>query len=128
MKDGHYFRLYESQFERYGKTFEESMRGQKTINTIEPINIQHVAAIAHDDYAKDPKRIRALAPFLGPSVFSDGLIWKRSRALVKPIFARAELSDIHHLAMFADRFIELLPSNGTALDIQPLLHRLVRAI
>ena len=125
LKEGRYFKLYESQFESYGRTFEEFCRRQKTINTIEPVNIQHVLALACDDYIKDPARTKAMAPFMGPSVFSDGPIWKPSRALVKPIFARAELSDMDHLAVFADRFMELLPKDGGTVDVQPLLHKLV---
>ena len=125
MKNGVYFKLYLSHFERYGKTFEEKTRGQKTINTIEPANIQHVLALATEDYGKDPVRVKAQAPFLGPSVFSDGALWKQSRALVKPAFARAELSDVDHLASYADRFMDLIPGDGSMVDIQPLLHRLV---
>lgn len=125
MKNGRYFKLYEAQFAKYGKTFEENMRGQKTINTIEPINIQQVTALAFEDYNKDPMRVRAQSPFLGPSIFSDGALWKHSGAMVKPTFARAELSDMDHLAMFTSRFMELIPSDGSMIDIQPLLHRLV---
>ena len=126
MKEGRYFKLYESQFARYGKTFEEKVRGKRCINTIETANIQQVLALSYEDYCKDPLRVRAQTPFLGPSVFSDGALWKYSRALVKPTFARAELSDMDHLASFADHFLDLLPDDGSMVDIQPLLHRLVR--
>ena len=127
MKEGRFFKLYESQFELYGKTFEENWRGKRLINTIEPANVQQVAALAVEDYGKDPERLKAQAPFFGPSIFSDGPIWKQARAMVKPIFAKAEISDIDHLASFADRFMELLPDDGSMVDVQPLLHRLVSA-
>ena len=119
MKNRHYFKLYESHFERYGKTFEDSIRGQKTTNTIEPVNIQHVAAIACDDYVKDPKRTRALTPLLGPCVLSDGPIRKWSRALVKSVFVRAELSDVDRLATFTDRFLNYFPATGRCLMSSP---------
>jgi cytochrome P450 monooxygenase len=125
MKDGRFFKLYESQFEQYGRTFEEIWRGKALINTTEPANVQQVAALSFEDYGKDPERLKAQSPFFGPSIFSDGPIWKHARAMVKPIFARAEISDIDHLASFADRFMELLPHNGSMVDVQPLLHRLV---
>lgn len=125
MKNGRYFKLYESQFERYGKTFQENLRGQRIINTIEPANIQQITALAFEDYGRDPGRVKAQAPFLGPSIFSDGPVWKQSRALLKPTFAQAELSDMDQLASFADRFMELIAGDGSMLDIQPLLHRLV---
>ena len=120
-----FLKLYESQFELYDKTFEENLKGKKLINTTEPVNVQQVAALAVEDYGKDPERLQAQSPFFGPRIFSDGLTWKQARAMVKPIFAKAKLSDIDHLASFADRFVELLPDNGSMVDVQPLLGRLV---
>ena len=125
MKEGRFLTLYDEQFARYGKTFEEIWRGKPLINTIEPANIQQVAALGFEDYGKDPERLQAMAPFMGPSIFSNGPIWKVARTMVKPIFSRAELSDIDHLASFTDRFMELLPADGSMVDVQPLLNRLV---
>lgn len=126
IKEGRFFKLYDTQFEKYGKTFEEIWRGKPLINTIEPMNVQKVAALAHEDYGKDPERLMAQAPFMGPSILSHhGPVWKRVRTIVTPIFARAELSDIDHLASYADRFMELLPTDGSMFDVQPLMRRLV---
>ncbi|CAG8948808.1 hypothetical protein HYFRA_00001931 [Hymenoscyphus fraxineus] len=125
MKDGRYFRLYGEQFEKYGKTFEEIWRGKPLINTIEPANVQKVAALSFQDYGKDPERAVAQAPLFGPSIlFSDGPFWKHSRDMIKPIFSRGEISDIDHLASFVDRFMNLLPDDGGMVDVQPLLRRL----
>ena len=125
MKEGRLFKLYETQFELYGKTFEEIFNGQKLVNTIEPANIQQITALAFDDYCKNPGRLKAQAPFLGPSVFSDGPLWKQTRPLVKSAFGRAEISDLDQLASFTDRFMALIPNDGSTIDMQPLLHRLV---
>ncbi|CAD6442818.1 71e7a536-2767-4abd-a573-fa59dc2a9e71 [Sclerotinia trifoliorum] len=72
-----------------------------------------VAALFVNDYGKDPERAKAQSPFFGPSIFSDGHIWKEARGLVKPIFAMAEISDMEHLASFMDRFMDLLPNDET---------------
>lgn len=125
MKEGRFYKLYDAQFAKYGRTFEEIWRGKRLINTIEPANAQKIAALAFDDYGKDPQRQGAQAPFLGPSILWDGPIWKHTRPLVKPIFARAELSDFDHMAVHASRFLSLLPTDGKALDVQPLIQRLV---
>jgi hypothetical protein len=45
--------------------------------------------------------------------------------MIKPIFTTAELSDLDHLASFANRFMTLLPNDGSMVDVQPLLRRLV---
>ncbi|KAF7879434.1 hypothetical protein EAF04_000630 [Stromatinia cepivora] len=100
MKEGKIFKLYASQFEQYGRTWEENWRGKPLINTTEPTNVKQVAALSVNDYGKDPERAKAQSPFFGPSIFSDGHIWKEARGLVKPIFARAEISDMDHLASF----------------------------
>jgi cytochrome P450 monooxygenase len=125
MTEGRFFRLYSEQFKEYGKTFEEIWRGKPLINTIDPVNVQKMAAIAFEDYGKDPERSIAQAPFLGPSIFDDGPTWKHARALVKPIFSRAEMSDMEHMESYFDRFMALLPDDGSMVDMQPLLHRLV---
>lgn len=125
MKAGRLFKLYDSHFELYDKTFEENARGHRLVNTIEPANIQQITSIAVSDYGKDLGRTKAQAPFLGPSIFSDGLVWKHARALVTPTFKRAEISDIDQLALFADSFLDLIPGDG--ISMQPLLHRLISA-
>jgi hypothetical protein len=71
MKEGRFLELYESQFELYGKTFEENWRGKRLINTTEPVNVQQVAALAVEDYGKDPGRFQVQSPFFDPSIFSD---------------------------------------------------------
>ena len=104
IKEGRFLKLYESQFELYGETFGENWRGKRLINTTEPVNVQQVAAFAVEDYGKDPERLQAQSPFFSPSIFSDRPIWKQARAIVKPIFAKAELSDIDHLAILCRLF------------------------
>ncbi|TVY88548.1 Cytochrome P450 monooxygenase [Lachnellula willkommii] len=113
--------LYATQFEEHGKTWEESWRGKPLINTIEPANIQKVAAVGFEDFGKDPERAVAQFPFLGPGIAaSDGPAWKHARDMIKPIFTRAEVSDVDHFTSFANRFMALLPNDGSPLDVQPL--------
>ncbi len=119
-------KLYERHFEIYGKTFEEQFFGTKIINTMEPANIQQVTALAFQDWGKSPSRNRSWGPFLGKGIFTeDGPVWKHSRQLIKPTFARSEISDVDSLDGYVDRFIELIPRDESMIDIQPLLHKLV---
>jgi cytochrome P450 monooxygenase len=89
VKEGRFFKLYESQFELYGKTFEENRRGKRLINTTEPVNVQQVAALAVEDYGKDLERLQAQSPFFGPSIFSDEPIWKQARPNGKAHFRKS---------------------------------------
>ena len=127
MKQGKLMLLYEEQFATYGKTFEENFLGRTVINTMHSENIQQVATSLFDNFARNPGNRIVGWPFIGKGVTTtDGADWKYSRNIVKPIFARSELSDIKGLGVFVDRLIERIPKNGTAFDIQILLHKLVR--
>lgn len=58
-------------------------------------NIQIVVALKYSDYGKSATRNKALTPFLGHGIFSeDGPAWKHSRDLSRPLFKRAEMSDV----------------------------------
>ena len=127
IKAGRYNRLYLQQFQRYGKTWEENLAGTKVINTKEPANFQQVAALSFHDYGKLSMRNKALSPLLGDGIFSHhGSLWRHSRDLIKPVFTRAELSDIDSFKVYVDRFLDLIARDGRTVDLQPLLLRLVR--
>ena len=118
--------LYMRQFDLYGKTFEERFFDTKIINTMEAANIQQAAALSFQDWGKSSSRSAITSPFLGRGIFSeDGAFWRHSRDLIKPTFARSEISDVNSLGLFVDRFLELIPRNGATFDMQPLVHKLV---
>ena len=125
-KDGKLMALYEKQFAAYGKTWEENFLGARVINTMQPENIQQVATASFGDYARNAGGKNVGWPFLGKGITTtDGEDWRHSRGLVKPTFARSELSDIEGLSTFVDRLIERVPEDGSSFDIQPLLHKMV---
>ena len=124
MKQGRLMLLYEEQFATYGKTFEENFLGRPVINTMHSENIQLVATASFDDFRRNPGSKTVGWPFMGKGLTTtDGADWKYSRNLVKPIFARSELSDIEGLSGYVDRMIDRIPRGS--FDIQPLLHKMV---
>ena len=124
---GHLLRLHESHFSLYGKTFEERFFNTKVINTMETANIQQVASTSFQNWGKVSSRSSSASPVLGRGIFSeDGVFWKHSRDLIKPTFARSEISDVNSLCAFVDRLMDLIPRDGTTIDVQPLMHKLVR--
>ena len=123
---GQLLKLHERHFALYGKTFEERFFNAKVINTMEAANIQQVASTSFQDWGKVSSRSSSASPVLGRGIFSeDGVFWRHSRDLIKPTFARSEISDVNSLCAFVDRLMELIPHDGTTIDIQPLLHKLV---
>ena len=126
IKAGRYNRLYLEQYQKYGKTWEENLAGTKVINSMEPANFQQVASLSFQDYGKLAMRNKALSPLLGNGIFSqDGASWKYSRDLIKPLFLRAELSDIDSFKLHVNRFLNLVPRDGSTVDLHPLLLKLV---
>ena len=127
IKAGRYNRLYLEQYQNYGKTWEENLAGTKVINSMEPENFQQVASLSFQDYGKLAMRNKALSPFLGNGIFSqDGALWKHSRDLIKRLFTRAELSDIDSFKVHVNRFLNLIPRDGSTVDLHPLLLKLVQ--
>ena len=126
IKAGRYNRLYLEQYQNYGKTWEENLAGTKVINSMEPANFQQVASLSFQDYGKLAMRNKSLSPLLGNGIFSqDGSSWKHSRDLIKPLFMWAELSDIDSFKVHVNRFLDLIPRDGSTVDLHPLLLKLV---
>lgn len=108
----------------YGKTWEEKNIASKTINTMEPRNIQSVAALAFQDYSRIVGKSERL--FLGRGIISEeGVAWKRAQNMVKPIFSRSELSDVESFRLHVERFLNLIPRDGSTVNMQPYLQNLV---
>ncbi len=122
-------RLLESLVERhrsYGRTFQTISFGRTVINTTEPKILSAVLATASDNFGVGPIRAPPADPFIGRGVFTtDGADWAHSRGLIKPCFTRAQITDLVSLEEKVDRLVELIPKDGSTIDLQPLFSRLV---
>ncbi|PNP47752.1 hypothetical protein THARTR1_10437 [Trichoderma harzianum] len=122
-KDGRQLALYMEHFSIYGKTWEENFLGKRVINTMEMKNIQHVASSGFEDYGKGSNAMGKR--FLGDGIFSqDGPEWKHSRDMIKPIFSRSELSDVERLNFHIDRLVNLIPRDGSMIDLQDPINKM----
>jgi hypothetical protein len=123
---GYLMKLYEQHFTLYGKTFEEQFFDTIVINTMEPANIQQITTVSVQDWAKPATRKRAVDSFFGEGILSqDGPVWKHSRALIRPTFARTEVANLTSLSCYTGRLLELIPRDGSSVDLQPLLRKFV---
>ncbi|KAL9600904.1 MAG: hypothetical protein Q9219_002839 [cf. Caloplaca sp. 3 TL-2023] len=122
---GHSFPFEQSLFDKYGKTFQANSWGNTKIYTMDAQNIQVVLKSHFKSFEVGALRERLLSPFMEKSVFTaDGAAWAHSRAAIKPVFQRAQVADLAPLAVHVDRFLDLLPVDGSVVDLQPLLKRL----
>lgn len=127
VREGWQAKLFLEHFNTIGETWEENFLGVKVYNSGQVENFQHIAAVAFNDYKKSG--VAFFTPFLGKGIFSlEGIEWKHSRDLIKPIFSRSELSDMDTLGLHVDRFLDKIPGDGTTIDLQQLLHNFVRLL
>ncbi|KAM5475038.1 hypothetical protein MauCBS54593_001509 [Microsporum audouinii] len=111
-------------FHKLGNTFKLRVFFTPIISTVEPENIKSVLAINFKDYGII-HRLKVLEPLLGKGIFgTDDDHWARSRALIRPNFARDQVAD---LTMFEDLIPDLfalIPRDGkTTVDLQSLFFR-----
>ena len=114
-------------FKQYGKTWFEPSWNQTTIHTCDPRNIQAVTALAFDSFGLEPLRVGLSAPFIDRGILNtDGAFWSHSRALIRPTFSRAQISDFESYEKHFRQLLAIIPRDGSTIDLQPLLKRLVR--
>ena len=115
-KRGHY--------ERYGNTFSSKLSTLSVISTIEPENIKTVLSAAFKDYIVGAPRRDAFLPLLGNSILlADGAQWEHSRALLRPSFARSQVSDLSILGNYVEDLLKAIPRDGSTVDLGDLFLR-----
>ncbi|KUI61103.1 Cytochrome P450 52A13 [Cytospora mali] len=107
-----------------GKTFEAKALGRSFTHTIDPENIKTVLSTNFKDFGVG-QRIDTLGPLLGSGIFTtDGAAWEHSRAIVRPTFAKLQVSNLDTFETHVNHLISLIPSNGATVDLAPLFFRL----
>ena len=79
--------------------------------------------------SKKPFRKPANKGLVADSVFiSDGDVWKNSRDLLKPIFKRSQIADLHTLEFHVQHALNEIPADDSTIDLQELFRRLVSSV
>ncbi|GFN17139.1 hypothetical protein AtubIFM55763_002968 [Aspergillus tubingensis] len=110
-------------FRTLGNTFTVKELGRSAIVTIEPENIKTVLSLNFNDYSLK-HRYEAMKPLLGEGIFNtDGHHWATSRALIRPSFAREQVTDLRLLEELIQDLFASLPRDGSTVDLQELFFR-----
>lgn len=110
-------------------TFTSTILGRELMATADEHNIQALLATQFQDFDLGAERIDNFMPFLGSGIFAqDGKNWARSRALMKPQFARDNLSDLVMEERHIQALLNVLPDKGNdgwsgMVDLQPLFFK-----
>ncbi len=115
-------------FHEHGKTYQAKSWGSTILFTMDSENMQTMFTSAFDNFGVASLRYGPSVPLLGRGIFTtDGAQWDHSRNLIRPIFARAQISDLAYLEKHVKRMIDSIPRDCSTIDLQPLLKLLVSA-
>ncbi|KAF7896194.1 hypothetical protein EAF00_006209 [Botryotinia globosa] len=88
-------------------------------------NIHTILVTSQKKFIVEPSRLHAAECFLGRRIFNtDGVSWKQAHLASKPIFARAQVSNLDILKERLDVLLAMIPHDGITVDLLPLLKRL----
>ncbi|CCD48984.1 hypothetical protein ACHAPF_000710 [Botrytis cinerea] len=125
MQSGSMLATVEGLFTTYGKTFQSNSWGTTVINTMDPLVIQTVLANSSEKFGVAPSRIPVVEPLMQDGIFTaDGQSWAYHRSIAKQIFTGVRFSVIPSLEKHVNRLLELIPQDGSTVDLQPLLKRM----
>ena len=116
--------MMEGQYHLYGNTFKSKQLLRHSIMTMEPENAKAVLAVNFKDYGIG-HRLRVFRPLLGAGIFNtDGQHWATSRALIRPNFARDQVTDLTLFENLIPELISQIPHDGeSVIDLQDLFFR-----
>ncbi|KUJ19695.1 cytochrome P450 alkane hydroxylase-like protein, partial [Mollisia scopiformis] len=110
---------------KYGKTVQTNAWGIKQYVISDPVNIQTILATQVDKFGNEPMNRKMCGDFLGDGVMTvDGHLWKKSRQMINPVFARAQVSELSSFEKQLSRMMEKIPKDGGTIDMQPLCKQL----
>ncbi|KFX88634.1 hypothetical protein V495_06553 [Pseudogymnoascus sp. VKM F-4514 (FW-929)] len=111
------------------ETYLYSTMGSTNVLTSDPKNIQAILATQFKDFAIGHKRRRNFFPLLGNGIFTqDGAGWEHSRTMMRPQFARDQVSDLNLEEQHVQNLMRAIVPNGDGwtktMDLQVLFFRL----
>ncbi|KAF6814025.1 N-alkane-inducible cytochrome P450 [Colletotrichum sojae] len=118
--------LLKSRHQKQGLTFTTNTFFRTTINTVDPKLIQTVLSNQFEDFGMGPLRRKSASPLLGRGIFTtDNEIWAHQRALIRPSFIRAQVTDFSIFETHVDQLIQLIAREDYTVDLQQLFFRMV---
>ncbi|KAF1817014.1 putative cytochrome P450 [Eremomyces bilateralis CBS 781.70] len=99
--------------------------GQRFMFSQEPEHIKTVLTGKFAEYGKGEEFHHVWQPFLGDSIFTtDHQKWQDSRNLIRPMFMKNRVSDLHTFERWTAVMMNQFPAPGQTFDIQDLFYRM----
>lgn len=105
-----------------GNTFSMYSLASTSIYTIETENLKYVLSTNPKDFGITRTRKDAFGPFLGHNILAaEGAEWAKSRAFLRPSFARKQISDVERFEVHVNNLIGALRhDDGSTVDLKAL--------
>ena len=105
-------------------TVETRAFGKTVLTTKEPENIKAILATQFNDFSLGTRQAQ-MGPLLGDGIFTlDGEGWKHSRTMLRPQFAREQVSHVQSLEFHVQNLVEHIKrTNGASFDLQELFYK-----
>lgn len=98
--------------------------GQTLFATIEPENLNSILSLDFKNWGLGDDRKKVMIPFLGEGILeTDGEKWHQSREMLRPNFVRGQIGDLKLFERHVRNLIEVIPKDGTMVDLQPLFFK-----
>lgn len=125
-KAGNLLEFNKNTFDRYGKTYTINSFGTKIFKTIDPEVSKAVHATYFSNFGLQGLRYDTATHLWGNGIIVvDGPHWKHGRALIKSSFDVVHVANMERLQKHTTTFLDLLPRDGSAVDLAPLFKSLV---
>lgn len=99
--------------------------GQRYLFTREPEHIKTILTGKFHEYGKGEEFHHVFRPFLGDSIFTtDHQQWQDSRNLIRPMFIKNRVSDLHIFERWTSVMINQFPPSGETFDIMDYFYRM----
>lgn len=121
-----FLKLLQTRHADNGPTFTTRTYFRTTINTCDPQLIQNVLANQFNDFGMGPLRRNSASPLLGRGIFTtDNEVWAHQRALIRPSFVRAQVTDFAIFDHHINQLLALMARQNYTVDLQQLFFRMV---
>ena len=103
-------------------TFKSTSLSGTVLFTKHPENIKTAMSTKASEWGIGPIRSDAMGAFCGQGFLTnDGKVWEHSRSLLKPSFAKQNVSDLSAFGGIVDQLMARIPKDGSTFDLQPLI-------
>ncbi|TGO23296.1 hypothetical protein BPAE_0137g00160 [Botrytis paeoniae] len=111
-------------YEQHGTTFTSKLITYPTVFTIDTENVKTILATKFDDFRLSSIRVDAMKPVFGHGIFTtDGKLWHKSRALLRPTFAKESIANLEVAETHFQHLLNRIPREGSTIDLQDLFFK-----